>query len=138
MLPSLLNGSSSTNRVSTLFDRLLDSDLMSAAPWSATPIAMWQDEHNLYVELDAPGVTDKDVEITFHNGELVILGERKGERKEGGHDTRRYGKFGQRVTISVPVDVEKIDAAFSNGVLKVTLPKSEAAKPRRIALRAGE
>ena len=121
MLPTLLNGSSQANRVSSLFDRLFDGE--------------WQDENNLYVEMDAPGVTDKDVEITFHNGELVILGERKGERKEGAHDNRRYGKFGQRITVGVPVDVEKIDAKFANGVLTVILPKSEAAKPRRINLR---
>lgn len=135
MLPTLLNGSSQANRVSSLFDRLFDGDFVAHAPWTAAPLAMWQDENNLYVEMDAPGVTDKDVEITFHNGELVILGERKGERKEGAHDNRRYGKFGQRITVGVPVDVEKIDAKFANGVLTVILPKSEAAKPRRINLR---
>ncbi|WP_020473490.1 Hsp20/alpha crystallin family protein [Zavarzinella formosa] len=138
MLPNLLNGSSQANRVASLFDRLFDGDFLTQATqnWSGSSLAMWENDQTIFVEMDAPGVTDTDVEVTFHNGELLIIGERKGERREGSHDTRRYGRFGQRIKVSIPVDVEKIDAKMTNGVLTVTLPKSEAAKPHRIALRS--
>jgi HSP20 family protein len=134
MIPTLLNGSAQANRVASLIDRFFDNDFTPAPTWSAAPLAMWEDEQNVFVEMDAPGVAEADIDVTFHHGELVIVGERKAEQRANGHDTRRYGRFGQRITLSVPVDVDKVSAKLANGVLAVTLPKSEAAKPRRIAL----
>src|SRR4051794_34660415 len=89
---SLIPPGAPTGRLSSLFDRFFDDDwfapLTASAPaWSGLPLSMWEDEHNVYVELDAPGVTDKDVEVSVHNGDLLIKGERKCERKEGCYDT---------------------------------------------------
>jgi HSP20 family protein len=56
--------------------------------------------------------------------------------KEGGYDTRSYGRFEQRVTLPAPVDADKVEGKLANGVLSLTLRKSEAAKPRKIALKS--
>jgi HSP20 family protein len=129
------------NRLATVFDRLFNDDplfgsLMTAPAWSALPLSMWEDEQSVHVEIDAPGVTSQDIDVSVHDGDLVIRGERKSERKEGGYDTRSYGRFEQRVTLPAPVDADKVEAKLANGVLSLTCPKTEAAKPRKIAIKS--
>lgn len=147
MLPAIRNdrssltGGSPVNRLSTLFDRFFHNDpffgsLMNAPAWPALPLSMWEDEQSVHVEIDTPGVTDKDIDVSVHDGTLVVRGERKSEGKDGGYDTRSYGRFEQRVTLPAPVDASKVEAKLTNGVLSVTFPKSEEAKPRRIAVKS--
>jgi len=125
------------NRLATLFDRLFDEGFPTAASnWSGLPISMWEDENHVHVEADAPGLTDKDIEVSVHNGVLFIRGERKAESREGGYDTRTYGRFEERVTLPSAVDADKVNARLANGVLTLVFPKSEEAKPRRITLRS--
>jgi HSP20 family protein len=120
------------NRLSSLFDTFFNDE---AQAWPSLPLSMWEDEHNVYVEMDAPGVKESDVELTVHQGDLVIKGERKCERQHGGYDNRSYGRFAQRITLPSAVDAGKVEAKLANGVLSMTFPKSEAAKPRRITLK---
>jgi len=145
MLPALRNGSllpatEPVNRLSSLFDRFFNDDFFipvtTGRTWSALPLSLWEDEHNVYVEIDAPGMTEKDIEVSVHDGDLVVRGERKCERQGGGYDTRCYGRFEQRVTLPAPVEIDRTEAKLANGVLSVTFPKSEAAKPRKIALKS--
>jgi HSP20 family protein len=129
------------NRLATVFDRFFHDDplfgpLMTAPAWSAMPLSVWEDEHSVHVEVDAPGVTDKDIDVSVHDGVLIVRGERKSEGKGGGYDTRTYGRFEQRVTLPCPVDADRVEAKLANGVLAVTFPKSEAAKPRKIAIKS--
>ena len=143
MLPILRNGSAlvpthaaPVNRLSSLFDRLLEGfDAPAQAGWGNFPISVWEDEDHVRIEADAPGMTEKDIEVTFHQGDLVIRGERSQERKQGGWDTRSYGRFEQRVTLPSAVQADKAEAKLVNGVLSLSFPKSEEAKPRRIALK---
>jgi HSP20 family protein len=105
----------------------------------AVPAAdVWQDENAVFAELDLPGVNPADLDVTVTDGNvLTIAGERKaGEvgkeawvRRERGH-----GKFARTVELPFPVDASKVEAKYDAGVLRVTLPKSEAAKPRKIAV----
>src|SRR5438067_84320 len=102
MLPAIRDNGPAltpTNRLSAWFDQFFGDDpsapLMTAPAWPAFPLSVWEDEHAVYVEVDAPGVTDKDLELAIDGGELVIRGERKSERKGGGYDTRTYGRFEQ-------------------------------------------
>jgi len=127
-----------THRLASVFDRLFDDVLapISTAIASNLPISMWEDENHVYVEMDAPGVTDKDIDVSVEGDTLVIRGERKCEQKQGGYDTRCYGRFEQRVSLTSPVDVENVDAKLANGVLSVTFPKSAEAKPRKITLKS--
>ena len=137
MLPAMLNGTplsfpATANRLSALFDHVFGDD----RPLSpALPLAVWQDEEAVHVEVDAPGVHEADIDVSVHENTLTVRGERKGQR-EGGFDTRTFGRFEQRITLPTPVDAARVEAMLANGVLRLTLPKSEAAKPRKIAIKA--
>jgi HSP20 family protein len=128
------------NRLSTLFDRIFNDDIFAllATPQAlyAVPLSMWEDEHNFYVEVDAPGMTEKDIDVSVQNGDLVIRGERKCEEKGNGYDSRSYGRFEQRISLPAWAKADTVQAKLANGVLSLTFPKGEEAKPRRIALKA--
>lgn len=130
---------SPVNRLSSLFDSFFNDDFFAPVTGriaSAMPLSMWEDENHLNVELDAPGLTDKDVEVTIHHGDLLIRGERKCERKGNGYDTRSYGRFEQRISLPQWVHADTVQARLRNGVLSMTFPKREEAKPHRIALQS--
>lgn len=126
-----------------LFDRFFgrhpigtDRDIV----W-APPVSVREDDTALYVECEIPGVSREDVKVTVENGVLTISGEKGEERREGQEGTyhvfeRRYGRFERRFTLPSNVDAEHIRARYVNGVLEVTLPKTEAAKPRQIEIQA--
>jgi HSP20 family protein len=130
---------SPVNRLSSLFDNFFNDDFFAPVSnriTTAIPLSMWEDENNLYVEVDAPGMTEKDVEVTMHAGDLLIRGERKFERKGNGYDTRSYGRFEQRISLPQWVQADSVEAKLRHGVLSMTFPKKEEAKPHRIALQA--
>jgi HSP20 family protein len=99
-----------------------------------------QDEIVLRTEL--PGLNEEDVEITIENGRLALKGEKKFEKEETEGDYRRvesrYGSFYRSFALPNSVDREKIEAKFDKGVLNVTLPKAEVAKPKRIEVKANK
>jgi HSP20 family protein len=82
------------------------------------------------------------VEVSLENNVLTIDGEKKAEREEGKENRwhlseRRYGRFTRSFVLPRDVEQERIAASFEHGVLTVTIPKSERARPRRIEVRAG-
>lgn len=89
------------------------------------------------VEVDLPGVKRDDVTIDLIGNDLVVIGELKQKERQGllRHRTRRTGQFSYRVTLPDSVDADKVDASLDEGVLAIRVPKSEAVKPRRIAIR---
>jgi len=130
----------SGNRLASVFDRFFNDEffapLTPVAAWSTLPLSMWQDEQHLYLQADMPGLTDKDIDVCVHEGELILRGERKCERQGNGYDNRRYGRFEQRISLPTDVNAEHVEAKLANGVLSLRLPKSEAAKPRKIAIQS--
>ena len=101
---------------------------------------LWEDEENLFVDAELPGLELNDVEI-FVNGadQLTIQGERKRPNGEKGTWHRQecgYGKFSRMVQLPSDVDAERVSAAYTEGVLTITLPKQEEAKPRRIRVKS--
>ncbi len=142
MLPAIRTTTTvSGDRLSAVFDRLFDdaflAPMVPAATWTAMPLAAFEDEHAITVELDAPGVAEGDVEVSVRQNELVVRCERKSQCQGGGYDARTYGRFEQRVALSQCIDVAGVSAKLASGVLPVTCPKSEGAKPRRVAIQAG-
>ena len=125
-------------RLGSLFDRLFGEDEVFAPmrPLSL-PLSMWEDDARVHLEVDAPGMTEKDIEVTVHEGDLVIRGERKVEKKENGYDTRWHGRFEERVRLPAAVDAAKVEARLTGGVLKIELPKSPESRPHRVAIKAG-
>jgi HSP20 family protein len=113
----------------------LFSDQGTTRPW-APPVDILETENELVLKADVPGVELKDIDIQFENGTLTIKGERKFEKEEknkGFHRLERsYGSFVRYFTVPDTVDPENVKAAYNNGVLTVSLPKKEIAKPRAI------
>lgn len=101
---------------------------------------VWEDGEHLFVEAELPGFDLKDLEIFVTGGnQLSIKGERKPVVVEKGvwhRQERNYGKFSRTLGLPYPVDADKVDARLENGVLTVTLPKHESARPRRITVKA--
>ena len=89
------------------------------------------------VRADVPGVEEKDVDISLHNGVLSVTGTRSSEQRNEGdayyvHE-RQYGSFSRSFALPDTADGEKVDASLTNGVLTVTIGKRAEAKPRKIA-----
>jgi HSP20 family protein len=125
------------NRSDLLFERFFGDDggFMGRA-WSGTPLAMWEDDDHICVEAELPGVTDKDLDITVHNGMLFIRGERRPEEgRRYLYNGRPYGRFERVVTLPEAVKTDEVQAALKDGVLCINLPKSPEARPKKIALK---
>jgi HSP20 family protein len=130
------NGRNALTPIGTLFERLIEGDFLAPTPRTATlPVAVWQDDQAIFVEVDAPGVTPDGVTVTVHNRELTLQLERKGEKRTDGIDNRMYGTFEQKLKLPMAVDDAKVEAKLVNGVLHVVLPKSEQAKPRKVEVK---
>ena len=103
-------------------------------------VNVWQDADTLYAEAELPGIDLSELEILVTGGDqLSIKGERKPvDGKEGVwlRRERPFGRFARLLTLPVEVDANKVQARLVNGVLTLTLPKSEAAKPKKIAVKA--
>ncbi len=135
----------------TEMDRLFDS-FFSDAPsvWGERggwPSLAWQpamdveetDKHVL-VRAEIPGVKADDLDVSIQHGALVISGEKKEseERKESGYlyQERRYGSFRREITLPTAVDEQNVKAEYKDGVLHVTLEKSQEALPKKIQVTA--
>jgi HSP20 family protein len=97
--------------------------------------SLYQNNDNVVAIVELPGMRKEDIEISLHDGTLTIAGERKEETGEGDSATRteRFtGKFRRSITLPTSVDANKVNATYKNGILTVTLPKSEEAKPKQI------
>jgi HSP20 family protein len=113
-------------------DRLFESPLTGWAP----ALDVQEDKDSFVVRTELPGLKREDIEVSLHDGVLVISGERKAEGTQAGVETLRqerfYGKFQRALTLPKPVAADKITAQYKDGVLSVTLPKVEEAKPKQI------
>jgi len=131
--------SSTWNGLDTLFDRVFGDDgdrLRPACSSNVVPMSVWQDDNHFYLEAELPGVAEKDLEITVHNGVLTIKGEcRDEEGRAYLYNGRTFGRFERVVTLPDLVDSEQVEATLTNGILQVRLSKIAQAKPRKIALK---
>jgi HSP20 family protein len=115
------------------FDRTGEEGSLTA--W-APAVDIYETEHELVVKADLPDVDPKDLDIRVENNILTIRGERKFE-KQVNEDKylrveRSYGSFARSFTLSNTVNAEAIKADYQNGVLTLTIPKREEAKPKQI------
>ncbi|MGA9408798.1 MAG: Hsp20/alpha crystallin family protein [Bacteroidota bacterium] len=98
-----------------------------------------EDNNGVQIIAEIPGVPKDDVKLQLHEGTLTISGERKApaEVKDSAllRGEIRYGSFSRTIQLPENVDAEKVTAEYTNGVLRVTLPKHEASKPKEISIR---
>ena len=118
------------------FSRML-TEPQSNRPWSPS-VDIFETENELVLKADLPEVDQKNIDVRVENQTLTIAGERKFQAQQNGKGYHRiersYGNFVRSFAVPNSFDTEKIGAAFHNGVLTVTLPKKEAAKPRQVKI----
>jgi HSP20 family protein len=107
----------------------------------APAVDVYEDEHNLILKLEVPGVNEEDLNVSVENNTLTVSGERKLEKEEKEENfhriERRYGAFTRTFRLPNTVDPEKVEAGYDKGVLKVTLAKRAEAKPKQIKIGNG-
>jgi HSP20 family protein len=118
------------------FSRVL-SEPRTGRPWSPA-VDIYETENELVLKADVPDVDQKDIDVRVENQTLTIEGNRQFEKEESGKGYHRieraYGHFTRSFAIPQQFDTEKIGATYKNGVLSVSLPKKEAAKPRQVKI----
>ncbi len=126
-------------RMTQLMTSVLGADSLVPGAGAWTPLADVTEADDAYlVEIDLPGVKRKDLTVEIAGTELRITGEILEKEKIGWlrHRTRRVGHFAYRTLLPGHIDADHINADLADGVLTVRVPKSEAAKPRRITVNA--
>src|SRR5580693_7810562 len=107
----------------------------------APPVDVYEDEHNVTLKIEVPGIDEKDIDVRVENNTLTVHGERKFENEEKEENYRRverqYGSFTRTFTLPQTVDTENVSATYDKGVLKITLPKKAEAKPKQIKVNVG-
>ena len=136
----LLDFSSGFRTFQDAVNRML-SEPRSQRPWTPA-VDILETDNELVVKADLPEVDQKDIHVEIENGTLTLKGERKFEKEEketGYHRIERsYGSFARYFSLPETVEPEKVKADYKNGVLTVTLPKKEIAKPRSIKVQVEE
>ena len=106
------------------------------------PVDVYEDEHNLILKLEVPGVNEEDLNVSVENDTLTVQGERKFEKEEKEENfhriERRYGSFTRTFKLPNTVDSDKVEAGYEKGILKITLAKRAEAKPKQIKVGNGQ
>ena len=130
------------DQVNRLFSDVLErkSEESSLTAW-APSVDIYETEHELVVKADLPAVDPQDLDIRVENNILTIRGERKFEKNVNEENylrvERAYGSFARSFTLANTVNSEAIKADYQNGVLTLSIPKREEAKPKQIKVNVG-
>jgi HSP20 family protein len=140
--PALGQLSNLRNEIERLFEAPFaelarTSSLLSG--WTPA-LDVYEDKDHIVVTAELPGMRKEDIDVTLHDGSLSISGERKSEKEfkeaEVYRAERFVGRFQRTIALPVPVATDKIKAQYQDGVLTITLPKAEEAKPKQISIQA--
>lgn len=150
MVPARMFGGLSTDPFRGLFDlqrdinQLFDASLgapredVALKAW-APAVDVYEDENAFLIKLELPEVNKNDVKVSLNENTLSISGERRvenEEKRENYHRVERsYGQFYRSFTLPPNVDTQAINAEFKDGMLRLTLPKREEAKPKQIEVK---
>ena len=107
----------------------------------APPVDVYEDEHNVVLKIEVPGIEEKDIDVRIENNTLTVHGERKFEKEEKEENYRRverqYGSFTRTFALPNTVDAEKVQANYDKGVLRIQLAKKAEARPKQIKVNVG-
>jgi HSP20 family protein len=136
--PALDRWSNLRDELNSFFDMPFSSNFGRTGQlftgWSPA-LDLYESGDHLVAVVELPGMRKEDIDISLHDGTLTISGERKRESNndETAQRTERYvGTFRRSIALPTRVDAGKVGATYKNGILKVTLPKAEEAKPKQI------
>lgn len=127
-------------RIARLFEDLTGARAPSRAGVFVPSVDLTEHENEYVLKVDLPGMREQDIDVRIEdNNVLTISGERREEEKKRvrgyEYSERRYGRFSRSVTLPSNVETSKVEADFRNGVLEVHVPKTEAARARKIPIR---
>src|SRR2546428_4515729 len=130
------------DRMNRLFQQSYGDREESLTTASLAPaVDVYEDEHNVTLKIEVPGIDEKDIDVRIENNTLTVHGERKFEKEEKEENFRRverqHGSFTRSFTLPNTVDSEKVSANYDKGVLKITLAKKAEAKPKQIKVNVG-
>jgi len=132
------------DRLNRLFRDTFDPESREDALTSvgfAPPVDVYEDEHNVTLKIEIPGIDEKDIDVHIENNMLTVHGERKFEKEEKEENYRRverqYGSFTRTFTLPNTVDANQVHANYDKGVLKISLAKKAEAKPKQIKVNVG-
>lgn len=146
--PSLRRVSTLRDEIDSLFDTVFDDFLETPAEVAGATqflsgwlpaIDLYENKDNFIVKAELPGMRKEDIDISLHNSFLTLAGERKQEKKYG-EEARVYrserfpGRFHRTISLPATVNADQIKASYDDGILTVTLPKAEEAKPKQIPI----
>lgn len=125
------------NDLNNFFEDFFDNRLGEREEMQISPrVNIEENENEWTISAELPGVTKDDIKVNFQDGILTLSGEKKLEKEEKDKNYHRiersYGKFSRSLRITNSIVVDKIDAQFKDGILSITLPKAEEAKPKLI------
>jgi HSP20 family protein len=107
----------------------------------APPVDVYEDEHNITLKIEVPGIDEKDIDVRLENNTLTVHGERKFEKEEKEENYRRverqYGSFTRSFTLPNTVNAENVSANYDKGILNIKLAKKAEAKPKQIKVNVG-
>lgn len=132
--------------IDRLFDDVMmpfsDSNRDLTSAWRFNPACDVEETESHYIaSFDLPGISKDELKIELTDNQLTVSGERKSETKEKGarHIVERFhGAFQRVFTLPASVDASRVEANYQDGVLRIAIPKAEAAKPRRIQITDGK
>lgn len=123
------------DEVTRLFDSPFSTLTQGFNAW-APAVDLYEEKDNLIVKAELPGMKKEDIDVSLHEGTLTISGERKAERQNKEGETFRserfYGRFQRSVLLPAAVAADRVNANYRDGILTVTLPKTEESKPKQI------
>lgn len=126
------------DRLNRMFDAVFSGEPMTSSAWVPAVDIYETAEKDVVVKVEVPDMKREDITVTFENNVLTIEGERKASdevKNEQYHRIeRRYGSFRRSFTMPASVDGTRVQATYTDGVLKVTLPQRPEAKPRQITI----
>lgn len=126
-------------QMNRMLEDVFDEDSPRSFSGNYPLLEVSQEDNKIEICAELPGVKQEDIDLSVEDGVLTLTGEKKSERKdESGYSERSYGRFERRITLPSNIDEEHCEADFKDGVLKVTIPRSEEkSRGRRIPLREG-
>jgi HSP20 family protein len=129
------------NELNQLFGRTFggEGERVRGADW-VPPLDVHETSDRFVITVELPGLSPEDVDISMEDNVLTLTGERRFYSDRSGDEfrriERRYGTFARSLTLPATADASAIEASFDAGVLTVTVPKREEAKPRKIQVKA--
>jgi HSP20 family protein len=121
-----------------LFDTMAGGTAGDVGAGVFPPMNITQDDDNFYLRAELPGVKPADLGISVVHNRLTVTGkreiQREGERMSYHRKERPEGTFNRTITLPMEINSERVDARYADGILTLTLPKAEEAKPRQITV----